>query len=74
MRGAITTFLINYREAMKKVQRLTEIKRQLGLTEKRMERANLRRISLLAERQKVVESLTMDEKRLYKGRIERACK
>ena len=59
---------------MKKVKRLTEIKRQIGLAEQRMERAERRRVSLLAERRKVVGSLTMDEKRLYKERIERACK
>lgn len=59
---------------MNKIERLTEIKRQLGLVNKKMERAKRRSSILLAERQKVVASLTMEDKRLYKEKIERACR
>lgn len=59
---------------MKKIKRLTEIKRQLGLAQSKVERATRRCSILLAERRKVVASLTIEEKRLYKERIERACR
>lgn len=59
---------------MKKVKRLIEIKRQIGLAETRMARAKKKCGHLLEERVKILSSLTTDEKRLYKDRIETACK
>lgn len=59
---------------MKKLQKLIELKRQLGLLDIKLKRAAARRVNLLAERRKVVASFTDEEKRLYKDRIERACK
>lgn len=59
---------------MKKLKRLIEIKRQVRLVDTKIIRADKRRESLVEERAKIINSLTEDEKRLYKDRIEVACK
>lgn len=59
---------------MKKVKRLIEIKRQLGLNEAKIQRADKRKKSLVDERTRILKAFTEDEKRLYKDKIERACR
>lgn len=59
---------------MKKVKRLIEIKRQYRLAEVRKARADKKLKSLQFERTSIVSSLTEDELRLYKDKIEKACR
>ena len=58
---------------MKKLERLIEIKRLIGLNNKKRERINKREAELRKEHSKVLESFTADELRLFKERIARAC-
>lgn len=59
---------------MKKLERLIEIKRQMLLANERARKITKKLIELQKERAKLVGSFTVDERRLYKSRIERACK
>jgi len=59
---------------MKKVSRLIEIKRQLGLTKIKQAKVVAKEKRLLEEREAIVKSFTLAEKQLYKEKIERACK
>lgn len=59
---------------MKKLQRLIEIKRQLGLLAIKMTRAAKKETALKEERAKLLKEFTKDEISLFKERIERACK
>lgn len=59
---------------MKKLERLIEIKRQMLLANERARKITKKLIELQKERTKLVGSFTVDERRLYKSRIERACK
>lgn len=59
---------------MKKVKRLIEIKRMLGLLEAKIIRAAKKRETLQSERAQILESLSDVDLRLYKEKIERACK
>lgn len=59
---------------MKKLERLIEIKRQMLLANERAKKIAKKLAELQKERTKVVGSFTVDERRLYKSRIERACK
>lgn len=59
-------------DTIKKLNRLIENKRQRELAYKRDERVRLRIIQLKKERDKILNSFTDDEVKLYKDRIEKA--
>jgi len=59
---------------MKKVSRLIEIKRQLGLVKIKRAKIDAKEKTLLQEREAIVKSFTLADKQLYKEKIERACR
>lgn len=59
---------------MNKVERLIEIKRLLRLNGFKLKRVEVEKRKLMSQRGKVLKSLTKDEIRLFKDKIERACR